>query len=85
MSEPLRGEWLRQIRQRLQYGLPPLTTEECRQLYFYATGDRIEQRKRCERCEGEGRAAIYGRIWTYFGECPECAGCGYKVRESAGL
>src|SRR3990167_927065 len=46
-------EWREQsvaaIRQKLQYGIPPLSDEECCLLYELATGETIVRRKRCQR------------------------------------
>lgn len=82
--EPIgRGEWLRRIRRKLVYGVPPLTLSECRQLYTYATGDTIEARKRCLYCRGEGKVDLkIPYAWLYVasdGVCRECNGTGYIV------
>lgn len=84
MSEPLgRGEWLRRIRQRLQWGVPPLTHEECVRLYEYATGDTIEKRRRCKSCEGEGKVPLTPMQQRLYldpksaATCRVCEGLGY--------
>lgn len=63
------------FRHRLTIGLPPLTLQEQRELFFLATGDFIPDRKRCEGCDANGHVKFLGMKRV----CRVCAGVGYKV------
>lgn len=69
-NQPVAQTKLKQIKQRLEHGVPPLTNQECRWLYFLVTGDEIPTRKRCRKCDGHGK-------WGHGSACSACDGEGY--------
>lgn len=76
-------EQTRQIRKKLLYGVPPLTIQESRDLWHELTGERIVDRRRCEKCNGEGAYPPIMKSWGQ-GLCPDCNGAGYVSTEEEG-
>lgn len=59
------------IRYKLTHGVPPLTHEECCELFAAAGGWPIVQRKRCPLCDARGKV-MRNEV------CPHCKGSGYQ-------
>lgn len=60
------------IRQKLLFGVPPLTLDECRWLFERATGESLVTKPRCNLCNATGKITRTSDI-----ECPACAGTGH--------
>lgn len=74
-----KGWYMEGIRKKLEFGVPPLTLEECRHLYYQATGVEIKGRKRCDACNATGRVEFAKlTAGSVYGDCQVCNGDGYE-------
>ena len=58
------------IRDKLRFGVPPLSDQECLFPFRLATGEEIERQRRCSSCEGAGELVGV--------PCLQCKGTGYQ-------
>lgn len=64
------------MRRKLTHGFP-VTTDQQKRLFNQAFGEKIETKKRCDDCGGEGKVKGVFSINDEF-DCATCLGSGFK-------